>query len=71
MFSKQTWNKALETDNKCWLKFQPDDIKYIILKSRDDFDMLIDLLNSKNLEQNIVNTLISKTIIWQETKGDF
>lgn len=71
LFSKQTWNKALETDNKCWLKFQPDDIKYIILKSRDDFDMLIDLLNSKNLEQNIVNTLISKTIIWQETKGDF
>lgn len=71
LFSKQTWNKALEMDDKCWLKFQPNDIKYIILKSRDDFDVLIDLLSSKKLEQYIVNNLISKTIIWQETKGDF
>lgn len=71
LFSKQTWNKALESTEQCWLKFQPDDVKYIILKSRDEFERLVDMLNNKKLDIKVINTLISKTIIWQEAKGDF
>lgn len=71
LFSKNTWNKALEHADSAWIKFKPDDVKYIILKTREDFEKLIDVLSTKGLDGMTVNTLISKTIIWQEEKGDF
>lgn len=71
LFSKANLNKALVSTKACWLRFQPDDIKYIILKLRDEFERLTELLYSKNLNNKITNMLISKTIIWGEEKGDF
>ena len=71
LFSSQTWNKAMESREDYWLKFQPDDVKYIILKSRDEIEDIIKILDDKKLDTKSINRLISKILIWEEMERDF
>lgn len=53
------------------LKFQYDDLKYIIIKNTDDFIKLVEVIDKLKINVNTRNELISKIIIWDKTKGDF
>lgn len=71
LFSKNLWNKALEVSNGCWLRFNVDDVKYIIIKDRTDFDAVASIINhKKNMESGSVDRLMSKILIWSDIRGD-
>lgn len=58
------------------LKFSYDDIKYIVVKTKEDLNNLIDTLislqsNNQNKDKKSIYRLISKIIIWDNSKGDF
>lgn len=53
------------------LKFKYSDIKYIIVKTEEDFVNLAKALSSLKLEENEEKVLISKVIIWDKSRGDF
>lgn len=53
------------------LKFEYSDIKYIIVKSLEDFSKLMAAIESWQLEQSIEHELISKILVWDLSKGDF
>lgn len=53
------------------MKFQPDDVKYIILRSRDEIEDIIKSLDDKKLDTKSINRLISKILIWEEMERDF
>ncbi|MGN0006020.1 MAG: abortive infection system antitoxin AbiGi family protein [Candidatus Gastranaerophilaceae bacterium] len=53
------------------LKFDYSDLKYIIVKSTSDFILLSNEINSWGLEKQIEQLLISKIIIWDNSRGDF
>ncbi len=53
------------------LEFEYADIKYIIVKSIDDFDILVREIESMSLNKLEAYNLISKIMIWDVSKGDF
>lgn len=53
------------------LKFAYSDLKYIIVKNEEDFGKITEDIVSWKLETNIEHILISKIIIWDQSKGDF
>lgn len=59
------------------LKFDYSDLKYIIIKTTEDFIKLVSIIDNlmtdenKPIDKNIRNELISKIIIWDKSKGDF
>lgn len=53
------------------LKFDYTDLKYIIIKSTDDFVKLVSVIDKLNIDGNTKNELISKIIVWDKSKGDF
>lgn len=68
----ETLNKGIRNSSNLWLKFKCNDIKYIIIKNRKEFENIVDLIIKKdNLSDKEKNILISKVIIWEESKGDF
>lgn len=71
LFSKIEWNKAMLARERCWLKFESEDIKYIIVKSRVDFQQLVEVLGKKSLSSIDMMSIISKVIVWDDAKGDF
>lgn len=64
-------SNSIELDPDLHLKFNYNDLKYIIIKSDDDFDKLIDEIRQLKLPLNIETRLISKIVIWDICKGDF
>ena len=70
LYSKNTWNMALESTENCWLKFEVDDIKYIIIKTRGEFDALSHAIKQKNLDPGSIDRLISKILIWSDLRRD-
>lgn len=62
---------SIELDNNLRINFNYDDIKYIIIKEDDDFDLLMAEINKLGLPSEIANRLISKIIIWDKSKEDF
>lgn len=53
------------------LDFEYTDLKYIIIKSTDDFIKLVSVIDSLKIDVNTRNELISKIIIWDKSKEDF
>lgn len=53
------------------LKFDYTDLKYIIIKTTDDFIKLVSVIENLNITVNTRNELISKIIIWDKSKEDF
>ena len=53
------------------LKFDYADLKYIIIKTKDDFIKLVSVIDKLEIAQNTKHELISKIIIWDESKEDF
>lgn len=72
LLQRDMLNKALKYANRTWLKYSISDIKYLIIQNKEDFDLIINvILKKKNLSDQQRNILISKIIIWDESKGDF
>ena len=53
------------------LNFDYSDLKYIIIKTTDDFIKLVSVINDLKINVNTRNELISKIIIWDKSKEDF
>lgn len=70
IFSKDTWNQALETAQQCWLEFEANDLKYIILNSEHEFDKVVKIIKKKNLSTRDIDKLLSKVLIWSEIRRD-
>lgn len=64
-------NRTISAKNNVWLKFDFDDIKYIILQNNQDFEKLNEHLDGCIANELIRRKLISKIIIWDEAKEDF
>ena len=63
-------NKSLEGNKKVSLAFEYSDIKYLIVKTREDFQsLLLEIEGILSIEEQ--KELISKIIIWDESEGDF
>ena len=67
----QLFNYALERDQNVWLRFKRSDIKYIVIESKKDFNILVDFLNGISASESEKMELISKLIIWENAKEDF
>ena len=70
IFSKNTWNKALVVSEVCWLKFNADNVKYIILNSEEEFDKVVEVIKRKGLSERDRDKLLSKILIWSEIRRD-
>lgn len=62
---------AIETEKSICLKYSVDDVKYIIVKTTSDYEILIKEI--ENIEDENFNKmkLISKIIVWDLSGGDF
>lgn len=68
--SKEWWNKTIEAWDLVSLQFGYDDIKYIIIPNRRDFDSLRKDVFS-GIPSDVRDVLLSRCIIWDDWKGDF
>lgn len=72
IIGKETLNLALARYNNAWLKFSTDDIKYLIVRNREDFQEVIKTIFERSeFENNTQHNLISKILVWDEVRGDF
>ena len=53
------------------LNFDYADLKYIIVKTLSDFDILAEQIMTRGLDKSGEYQLLSKVIIWDNSKGDF
>ena len=68
---RNTLNEGIGYTEQLWLKYSVDDVKYIILKNRNEFEQVVEKILQKDLKDEEKYCLISKIIIWEESKGDF
>ena len=47
------------------------DLKYIIVKEKEDLRTLIQFCNEKKMDDEVIHQLVSKVIVWEDSKGDF
>lgn len=64
-------NLSLQQNDSSSLTFKYSDIKYIILKDKEDFLKIIETINNISINETEKNLLISKIIIWNDSKEDF
>ncbi len=64
-------NLCLANDKQYALQFEYEEVKYIIVKDLDAFNTVVKCIEGLGLEQEIEKHLISKIIIWEESRGDF
>lgn len=69
--SIEVLNRTMKETDTVWLKFEFDDVKYIILPTNQDFEKLCECLDKVIADESIRRKLISKIIIWDEAKEDF
>ena len=62
---------SMEGIKEISLNFDYSDLKYVILKTRSDFNNLLEEMKSMNLSEQDKLEIVSKVIIWEESKGDF
>lgn len=53
------------------LRFSYSDIKYIIVKDNSDFSKLTEAIIALGLEEAVRHELISKILVWDNSRGDF
>lgn len=66
-----TLNKTLENSSESWLNFCYDDIKYLIIQNNDEFAETCALITSLIKDEDEKNRLISKIIVWENSRRDF
>lgn len=71
MASIDVLNRTISETDAVWLKFDFNDIKYIILPTNQDFEKICVFLDGAVADKSIRRKLISKIIIWDEAKEDF
>lgn len=72
IIQKETFDKALLYEKEAWLKFSIEDIKYLIIRNRDDFDKILDIILKKSkLDLVDKHKLTSKIIVLDEAREDF
>ena len=71
MASIDVLNRTISETDAVWLKFEFNDIKYIILPTNQDFEKICVFLDGVVADESIRRKLISKIIIWDEAKEDF
>ena len=64
-------SNALGISPEASLRFEYDDIKYIIIKTQDDFKEFIKELNKIIPSNDDRMNIVSKIIIWEKSEGDF
>ena len=61
----------MENNPAISLKFDYSDLKYVIVKTVEDFERLTEEIMSWKLEKSVEYMLISKILVWDQSKGDF
>ncbi len=69
--SLPTLNETLFNSPETWLKFKYDEIKYIIIKTNDEFEYICNLVKKITNTEEEKNRLISKIIVWENSRRDF
>ena len=64
-------SNSMEGNEKISIKFEYSDLKYIIIKTFDDFKKLTAEIELLGLDEITKHELISKIIIWDASKEDF
>lgn len=64
-------SNAMENNPAISLKFDYSDLKYVIVKTVEDFERLTEEIMSWKLEKSVEYMLISKILVWDQSKGDF
>lgn len=68
----ETYSKGLEEREELWLKFQYEDIKYLIVDTNEDRIVLIDfIMNELNINQSEKLVLISNIIVFTQIEKDW
>lgn len=67
----QDINDAIANEKVISLPFTLNDLKYIIIKTEDDFNKINRYIHKLNLDELTTSLLLSKIIIWDLSKGDF
>lgn len=62
---------AIELEDSICLKYDVDDVKYIIVKTKEDYELIIKKINELDDEPINKMKLISKIMIWDLCGGDF
>lgn len=64
-------NEIISEDLRIGLSFNYSDIKYIIVKTKKDFEKILNLLEMCISDKHELYVLISKIIVWDESGSDF
>lgn len=62
---------AMARESSLALQFEYNEVKHIIVRCRNDFHALTSVITELPIERSIMYDLISKVIVWDESKGDF
>lgn len=65
------YSDALRADPSTSLPFSYDDLKYVIVRSRDDFSTLLEQIEKWDIGNVDRHKLLAKVLVWDEIKGDF
>ncbi|MCH5298091.1 MAG: hypothetical protein J1E85_10550 [Ruminococcus sp.] len=63
--------ESLSAYREVSLQFEYEDIKYLIVENNDDFVKLSTVINELQIKDTEKLKLISKIIIWENSRGDF
>ena len=63
-------NKTISDHSVCWLRFDYNDIKYIIIEKESDFNEVCSTIERKT-DDGLRKKLISKIMVWEEIEEDF
>lgn len=66
-----TISNAMEGLPSISLAFEYSDIKYIIVNSISDFEQITSVITELDVDETVQHDLISKLIVWENSKGDF
>ena len=64
-------SNALANVAEAAISFDYADLKYIIIEKNEDLLVLLDEINGMDISNDEKQLLISKIIIWENSKGDF
>lgn len=64
-------SNSMEGVSDISLEFDYEDLKYIIVKEKEDLRTLIQFCNEKKMDDEVIHQLVSKVIVWEDSKGDF
>lgn len=67
----QKYNDAIKNVDEASLMFEYSDIRYIVVDKSEDFDNIVEKILSLSVEKIIKYQLVSKIIVWEESRRDF